>query len=116
LQTSGSDSNFLGGAMTNKLIDGKRRSHAAKVLQKLSKEASQPHPQPENETLRNESERTGASNNDTSERPDVLIKEQLTLIRDDVLKLREDLSRGYDMAKNLISKKGIIKDLLLRTR
>ena len=43
---------------------------------------------------------------------DPALKEQYNVIKQDLLKLREDLSRGYDMAKSTVEKKGFIRELL----
>jgi hypothetical protein len=41
------------------------------------------------------------------------IKEQYQIIRKDILKLREDLSKGYDMARGMVQEqKGYISQLL----
>lgn len=39
------------------------------------------------------------------------LKEQYEIIRDDVLKLRTDLQKGYDMARGMIDKKSLLKEL-----
>jgi hypothetical protein len=36
-------------------------------------------------------------------------REQYDIIREDILKLRVDLQKGYDMAKELLDKKGLLK-------
>ncbi|HXH31783.1 MAG TPA: hypothetical protein VNJ01_13300 [Bacteriovoracaceae bacterium] len=90
---------------TSKLLDGKRRSHAAKVLQKMSKK--------QETTETEEVASTSASASKTNEdRPEKALKEQYILIRDDILKLRDDLTKGYDMAKGLLEKKGVVKELI----
>ncbi len=38
--------------------------------------------------------------------------DQYRVIREDILKLRNDLTRGYDMAKEAIDKKTIISELM----
>lgn len=40
------------------------------------------------------------------------LKRQYKIIRDDLLKLREDLETGYDMAKSYVGKKGLIATVL----
>lgn len=40
------------------------------------------------------------------------LKEQYDIIRNDLLKLREDLSRGYDMAKSMVDRKTLVKQFL----
>ncbi len=58
----------------------------AKVINKLSKKTK---PITENQSLR----------------------EQYDIIKNDLLKLREDLSKGYDLAKGL-DKKGLVREIL----
>ena len=48
--------------------------------------------------------------NDQTEDESGLI-EQYRVIKDDLMKLREDLNRGYDMAKEAVDKKTIISEL-----
>ena len=79
--------------MSNKLVDNKRRSHADKILQTMSKKASQP---------------GSPSASPAAEKKVSVIdplKEQYEVIREDLMKLREDLSKGYDLAKSTIEKK-----------
>lgn len=38
--------------------------------------------------------------------------EQFNVIREDVLKLRDDLARGYDMAREMLDKKTLMKEFL----
>lgn len=40
------------------------------------------------------------------------LREQYDIIRNDLLKLREDLSRGYDMAKSMVDRKTLVKQFL----
>lgn len=40
------------------------------------------------------------------------LTEQYKLIKEDLMKLREDLNRGYDMAKEAVDKKTIINELM----
>ncbi len=40
------------------------------------------------------------------------LSEQYNVIKKDLLKLREDLSKGYDLTKGLIERKGFINELL----
>ena len=39
------------------------------------------------------------------------LREQYDIIKNDLLKLREDLSKGYDLAKGL-DKKGLVREIL----
>ena len=40
------------------------------------------------------------------------LKDQYEVIREDVLKLRDDLSKGYDLVKQTFERKGVISELL----
>ena len=40
------------------------------------------------------------------------LNEQYNVIREDIMKLREDLAQGYDLIKNVIETKLSIKSLL----
>lgn len=40
------------------------------------------------------------------------LKGQYDVIRNDLLKLRDDLGKGYDMAKGMMDKKVLVKELL----
>ena len=91
---------------TSKLVDNKRRSHVEKVLHRMSKKASQPKP-----THAESGESIEGEVVDTS-----MLREQYEIIRNDILKLREDLSKGYDIAKSMLEKKGIITQLLRAAR
>jgi hypothetical protein len=84
--------------MSNKLIDNKRRNHSEKILQKMSKKAAEPSEKKSSSSSSRSSEKT--------------LREQYEIIRKDVLKLREDLTKGYDMAKGLVEKKGFLTQLL----
>lgn len=88
--------------MSNKLVDNKKRSHAEKVLQTMSRKASQP------------GSPLASAAPKTEKKTSVIepLKEQYEVIRKDVLKLREDLSKGYDMARAALEKKGLINELL----
>lgn len=80
-----------------KLVDNKRRNHAEKVLRTSSKKGK-------NEAVK--MIKTFKKNVDPS------LREQYEVIRKDLLKLRDDLAKGYDLAKNMVDKKGFVKDLL----
>lgn len=87
--------------MSNKqLIENKRRAHAAKVLQKMDKAGKSP--ESENITRKSKKESNEVS----------ALKEQYNIIRKDLMKLRDDLTRGYDMARNVMEKKGFVRQLL----
>jgi hypothetical protein len=81
-----------GGSMSNT-----KRGHASKLLQKMSKRASAPVEKNENSS----SEQSGPS-----------LRAQYEIIRNDVIKLRDDLTKGYDMAKTMVEKKGFITQFL----
>lgn len=88
--------------MSNKLVDNKRRSHADKVLQTMSRKASQP------------GSPLATSSETTEKKVSVIdpLKDQYEIIKQDVLKLREDLSKGFDLARSTLEKKGLISELL----
>lgn len=96
---------------TSKLIDNNRRTHAAKVLAQASKK-NQLH---EHETTENEATETSHdTDSTTTARSEMFssLNEQYTVIREDILKLREDLAHGYDLVKEMIDSKLSIKSLL----
>lgn len=86
--------------MSSKLLDSKKRNHADKILQKMSKKASAETAKPV------ESSTTKSSTSGPT------LSEQYEVICGDILKLRDDLSKGYDMAKGMIERKGLINQLL----
>jgi uncharacterized protein involved in exopolysaccharide biosynthesis len=88
--------------MSNKLVDNKRRGHAEKVLQKLSQKASQPGGSSNTAS-------TSSSKNKSIIQP---LREQYDVIRKDIIKLRDDLNKGYEMTKEVVEKKGLISQLL----
>lgn len=51
-------------------------------------------------------------NSETETTEDSGLAEQYRVIKDDLMKLREDLNRGYDMAKDAVDKKTIISELM----
>lgn len=67
----------------------KRSSHTERVLKGLSKKAA------------------GVSQSQKLNS----LRDQYEVIREDVLKLRKDLQKGYDMAKSTVEKKGFIREL-----
>lgn len=81
-----------------KLVDNKRRSHAEKVLRTSSRKGKDMTSDKVINTLK--------KNVDPS------LREQYEVIRKDLLKLRDDLAKGYDLAKNMVDKKGFVKELL----
>lgn len=90
---------------TEKLIQSKRRGHAAKVLQQMSKNLG-----PESFSS---SAKVEASQEKMPSKS--AMKNQVDLIRKDLVRLRHDLSRGYEMARKYLDKlqpKSLVKDLL----
>lgn len=87
--------------MTSKLLDSKKRNHAEKILQRMSKKASA-----------STADKPVESSASRSKGSDTTLSEQYEIIRSDILKLRDDLSKGYDMAKGMIERKGLINQLL----
>lgn len=91
--------------MTAKLMDNNRRAHAAKVLAQASKK-NQEHEEttavnPEVETTEVEATNGFAA-----------LNEQYLVIREDILKLREDLAQGYDLLKDYIETKVNLRSLI----
>lgn len=82
--------------MGRKSTDNKRKSHTEKVLKTMKPV----------QTASTAVKEKAPTNLDPS------LKEQYNVIRKDLLKLREDLAKGYDMAKNLVEKKGLVKQFL----
>lgn len=99
---------------TSKLIDNNRRTHAAKVLAKTS--AKNQHHDEENENDANTASMESGENSEASasNQTDIFgsLNEQYIVIREDILKLREDLAQGYDLIKDIIDSKLNIKSLL----
>lgn len=50
------------------------------------------------------------SKSDSSENS--VLAEQYRVIRNDLLKLKADITRGYDMARDMYGKKTLVKDLM----
>ena len=78
------------------MVSNKRRSHAAKVLQQVSKNSAL-------EILHHD-----------KSTPEAAIKRQYDIIRRDLMKLREDLVRGFDLTRIYFQKNGpksLAKDL-----
>jgi hypothetical protein len=90
-----------GGFMSNKLVNNKKRNHVEKVLKAMSGKGSQ----------QASSVTTPASDSKKSTVIDPL-RDQYEVIRKDILKLREDLSKGYDMARGVLERKGLINEIL----
>lgn len=90
--------------MTTKLMDNNRRAHAAKVLMKTS----QKHQDTNADVEVDQSENTKSVQSEGFNS----LQDQYQIIRGDILKLREDLARGYDLLKNFIDTKISIRTLL----
>lgn len=89
--------------MTSKLINNKRSAHAEKVLKSLSKKKSD-----HSVTVdRSEAFSAPSSTSMVSE-----IKHHYYVIRKDLMRLRDDLAKGYDMAKNFLDTKTLMKEFL----
>ncbi len=86
---------------TEKLTNNKKRNHTDRVLQRVNKK---PAPM------------TGPVNDNFIARPlenDVdNLKDQYAIIKKDLLKLRTDLAKGYDLAKVWMERKSNVRDLL----
>ena len=90
---------------TVKVVNNKKRNHAEKVLQQMSKNLA-----PDNLVS---PERVGLSSGKST--PVVELKDQYNVIREDIMKLREDLTRGYDLARDYVVKfdtKAFVMDML----
>lgn len=67
-----------------------------KILHRMSKRASNPGSSDPHSSSSSTKKASGKAND---------LKKQYKLIREDILKLREDLQKGYDMAKGFVDKK-----------
>lgn len=83
-----------------KLVDNKRRNHAEKILRSASKKTS------------NTSTQTASVVKTLKKNMDPSLREQYDVIRKDLLKLRDDLAKGYDLAREALDKKSIMKQLM----
>jgi alkylated DNA nucleotide flippase Atl1 len=84
----------------NKVVENKRSRHVDKVLQNLSKATSQPHAHVDTEAKATAQEDS--------------LTEQYNIIRQDLMKLRDDVVKGVDLAKTSLNKETIIN--LIRSR
>lgn len=85
--------------MTNKPLDNKKQNHTSRILQKISKRSSgQIKIGPVSESHKSDSQSKKLVN-------------QYNVIRNDLMKLRDDLVQGYDMAKTLFDIT-VVKDLI----
>lgn len=92
--------------MTTKLMDNNRRAHAAKVLAKASKKHQEEDVEVDQKDVEVEESDGGQSQVFNS------LNDQYQVIREDILKLREDLGHGYDLLKEYLETKISIRTLL----
>lgn len=71
--------------------ENRRKLHAAMLVKRMNKKGEQ-------------------QNQDSTE--DSALVQQYRVIRDDLMKLRDDLTRGYDMAKDAVEKRTILNELM----
>lgn len=69
--------------------ENRRKLHAAQLIKKMKKD-----------------EHNGSAADDSA------LVQQYRVIRDDLMKLRDDLTRGYDMAKDAVEKRTILNELM----
>ena len=86
---------------TSKLIDNNRRVHAAKVLAQASKK-NQTHNEPSQTAPVDEKDNSALAS----------LNKQYEVIREDILKLREDLADGYDLLKDYLESKVNLRTLI----
>jgi hypothetical protein len=90
--------------MTTKLMNNKKRNHATKVLDQMSKNLAPEAPI---------SPKTVGLSIDNNEK--VELKDQYNVIREDLMKLQTDVTKGLDLAKSYINKlqpKTLVMDYL----
>jgi hypothetical protein len=93
---------------TSKLMDNNRRAHAAKVLAQSSKKnQSQEDPADFVETTT-----VNSSVEESDDSTLVSLNKQYQVIREDILKLREDLADGYDLLKDYIESRVNLRTLI----
>ena len=63
-------------------------------------------------TQRDSSKRSGEGNYRSETSAENNLKKQYNLIREDIVKLRNDLQKGYDMAKEVMEKRNILGQIL----
>lgn len=84
--------------MSNKRSEIKRKNHVAKMLNQIVERGAQ----------------TPAGSKVSKTLADNGLVDQYKVIREDIMKLREDLSKGYDMAKSLMDKRNLTQMLKLK--
>lgn len=55
---------------------------------------------------------SGTSSEKTSKKDESALQNQYKIIREDLMKLRKDISEGYDIAKTRVEKTGFFRQLL----
>lgn len=83
--------------MSNKLIDNKKRAHAEKVLERNSTKNSS-----KNAVPKTHEDESSVSHSDKA------LREQYKVIRADLMKLRDDLVKGYVLAKDWMGAKTVM--------
>jgi hypothetical protein len=81
----------LQGGLMSKQNDNRRKLHVAQLAKQMNKQGDE------------------ISESSKEENPFV---EQYRVIREDLMKLRDDLTHGYDMAKEAVDKKTILNELM----
>ncbi len=77
--------------MSNKLIDNKRRAHAEKILEKNNEKT------PKATAVKSTAKSLSEDNQE--------LREQYKVIRQDIVKLRDDLAKGFSLAKSWMGQK-----------
>ncbi len=75
----------------SKQNDNRRKLHVSQLAKQMNKKSDESH----------------ESSNDESG-----LSEQYRVIKEDLMKLRDDVTRGYDMAKDAVDKKTILNELM----
>jgi hypothetical protein len=75
----------------------KKHTHTEKVLKGMSKRAARP----DHASQEHIAKDSGFSG----------LRDQYDVIREDIMKLREDLQKGYDMAKGAVDRKNLLGQL-----
>lgn len=74
----------------SKTNENRRKLHAAQLVKQMNKQ----------------------SHSDSEQGDKSVLVEQYKVIREDLMKLREDLTHGYGVAKEAVNKKTIISELM----
>lgn len=97
---------------TTKLMDNNRRTHAAKVLAQASKKNQH---QEETTDFTDTATTVNSNMGEVEENDDstlVSLNKQYQVIREDILKLREDLADGYDLLKDYLESRVNLRTLI----